>query len=156
MQFIICFFAGAAISYAAGDDVNNDDESVAGVVFKLPKENSTDFGYLRLTWEFQPEDADDYQVEVQQSTNKDFSKKKIIYKGGDRATFVSGLANGEYYFRIRTYNDAMGYGHWSDPVKLDVQHHSLELAFTLFGIGVVVFLATTALIIHGSLNQQEG
>ena len=98
-------------------------------------------GHIRLIWDA----AQDTTFELQQATSQDFADAKRIYKGPDKASFVSGLDDGTYYFRVRAPGGA-----WSDTQTLRVQHQSLKLAFTLFGIGGVVFLLTVSVVITGT------
>ena len=110
----------------------------------LERENFSDDGHITIQWEMPAADA---IVEVQQAEKSDFSDAEIIYSGPDNATFISGLANGVYFYRIRKLN-----GEWSEPVAVTVQHHSLSLAFTLFGLGAVVFLLTVIIVVKGAMN----
>ena len=100
-----------------------------------------DNGHHQLAWEATP----DAIVELQQATALDFSNAKTIYQGVDRASFISGLENGTYYFRVREQGDD-----WSPSLTLHVQHQSLQLAFTLFGVGIIVFLLTVLVVVNGT------
>lgn len=100
-------------------------------------------GYTALQW-----NAGDHSTfELQQSSDPDFSNTTTIYKGPDRASFISGLNDGIYYFRIRGLS-----GSWSDTLCLSVNHQSLSLALFLAGIGMVVFLVTVWVVVTGSLR----
>ena len=83
--------------------------------------------------------------ELQQSTNKGFSDAKLIYFGPDKASFISGLENGVYYYRVRAQN-----GDWSETLQVTVEHQSMKLAYTLFALGFVVFALTTFVVIQGA------
>jgi hypothetical protein len=104
----------------------------------------TSNGYVKLEWE----NGDNASYELQQATSADFADSRTIYKGPDKASFISGLEDGNYYFRVRSAE-----GPWSLPVQLIVKHQSLQLAFTLFGIGAVVFLLTVFVVIKGVRNS---
>lgn len=106
---------------------------------------TTNDGHVRLQW---PAVAPDAIYEVQQSTTTGFKNPRIIYTGPDRATFVSGLNNGIYYYRFRADK-----GDWSDTLTVSVKHYSLRLAFTLCGIGALVFLLTAGVILKGTTNR---
>lgn len=109
--------------------------------------NTSDDGHIRLVWtKIQPEG----NYEIQKSVDPDFSQPKTIYEGPDLATFVSGLRDGTYYFRVRSSS-----GNWSEIVPVKVQHHSLQLAFTLFTLGGIVFLLTVFVVIKGSLQARK-
>lgn len=112
--------------------------------FTLADEITSEDGHVKLTWDMAVANA---SVEVQQAQDKDFSNAKIIYSGPDNATFISGLEDGTYYFRLRKPESK-----WSDSIKVSVQHHSLTLAFTLFGLGAVVFLLTVFVVIKGAVQ----
>lgn len=101
-------------------------------------------GHIRLAWEGEraPGEA---EYEVQQADNEHFNNARAIYQGPDLATFVSGLENGTYYYRIRS-----GEGEWSDTLLVEVRHPSLRLTFLLLGIGAVVFLLTAGIVIKGA------
>ncbi len=98
-------------------------------------------GHVRLVWKSEG----DTLFVLQQAPDSSFLHAKTIYEGPDLASFVSGLRNGNYYFRVRGEDDQ-----WSDVVHLHVQHQSLELAFTLFGIGGIVFLLTVFVVLKGA------
>ena len=112
--------------------------------FDLPSEVVSEDGHIKLSWNISEPAA---VVEVQQSGASDFHQAKIIYKGPDNATFVSGLKDGEYYYRVRHQG-----GNWSDSIQVSVQHHSLSLAFTLLGLGAFVFFLTVFVVIKGALQ----
>lgn len=98
-------------------------------------------GHIKLEW--QPAAAARL-FEVQQAADESFGEVKTIYNGPDRATFVSGLKNGTYYFRVR------GQGQdWSNVQKLEVIHHSLTLTYVLLGLGGLVFLSTAGMVLYG-------
>lgn len=120
--------------------------------FDVPSEVSTNSGYKKIDWGDNTEDMD-LTYQLQQSESKDFKNAKTLYKGKDRATFVSGLPNGNYYYRVRAFKGQQK-SDWSNTVVLRVKHYSLKLAFLLAAIGIVVFLLTVYIIIHG-VRQQE-
>lgn len=81
---------------------------------------------------------------LQQSENPNFKESKTIYEGPDQATFISGLDNGTYYYRVGDEQ-----GNWSETLTLNVTHQSLSLAYTLFGLGLLVFACTVFIVIKG-------
>lgn len=126
--------------------------SISCLLFIPDRANSADFitdsydiendtGYHQLEWEATP----DVATEVQQATLSDFENAKTLYKGMDRASYISGLENGTYFFRVREEG-----GEWSPTLTLTVQHQSLQLAFTLFGLGALVFLLTVWVVVKGT------
>ena len=102
----------------------------------------SDDGTIRLDWNATDQEK---QYEVQQASENDFTNAKQVYDGPDLAVFISGLRNGTYYFRVREEGQ-----NWSNVKKVTVQHHSLRLAFFLFGIGALVFLLTAWVVIRGA------
>ena len=124
-------------------------------VFENAPEEKTQSGYIKLSWQWEPEEGsrDPYTFELQQSMDEGFEAPQTIYKGPDYATFLSGLKDGKYYYRIRVQGKS-GSG-WSEPVKLEVKHHSLQLAFSLFGLGALVFLITVGIVVQGNRSAQQ-
>lgn len=122
--------------------------------FENPSGQVTKSGYFTLQWTLgtaaqQPTDKVTY--EVQQATDTTFEQAKTLYTGPDMATFCSGYKNGNYYFRVRAFalHDNTP-GQWSAPLQVQVKHHSLNLAFALFGLGALVFLITVGIVLHGN------
>lgn len=113
--------------------------------------------YLTLTWALPAESTPDpaIQFEVQVAESEDFSDATVHYRGPDRASFVSGLAEGDYYFRVRSFRDESEASPWSSPVSVKVQYKSLGLALSLFGIGAVVSVATIALVVTGDRRTRR-
>ncbi len=109
--------------------------------------NTSEDGYIGLSWDSEAEGG---IFELQESTSVDFESYRVVYKGPDLATFVSGLENGQYFYRVRR-ND----GAWSSPIELQVKHHTLQLAFSLFGLGALVFVLTAWVIIKGTREQSD-
>jgi hypothetical protein len=72
----------------------------------------------------------------------------IVYRGSDTARVMTGLPNGRYSYRVRTEHGGDP-GPWSEPAAVTVAHHPLTRAFAFFGVGLLVFLATIALILRG-------
>jgi hypothetical protein len=99
-------------------------------------------GRVKLIW---GSTGDNYQYLIQQATDSEFNQVKVIYEGPDRASFVSGLKTGTYYYRVKTKQ-----GHWSETLVVEVKHHSLSLALSLFGMGALVFLLTVLVVVRGS------
>lgn len=121
--------------------------------FEMPDQVESNSGHIKVTWASVNAENVIYVLEV--SPSKDFQTSQQIYEGPDLASFISGLANGTYYYRIRAVDKSNNtVSAWSDPVQLTVEHHSIHLAFTLAGIGTFVFLLTAFVVIRGA-NMQE-
>jgi hypothetical protein len=104
-------------------------------------------GYFRLNWE--DEAGADFKLE--QAPSSDFNDARVLYQGQDKATVISGLANGHYFYRVGN----TGTGQWSDPLEVEVKHHSLTRAFAFFSLGAAMFLATLGVLVFGSRRQQH-
>lgn len=119
-------------------------------VFNNNAKEVTESGYIKLSWQF-GDKSGDCVFELQQSENQIFNSNKILYMGPDYATFLSGLRNGNYFYRVRAVcGDEQAISDWSDTITVKVQHHSLMLAFGLFGVGAVIFLLTIGIVIQGA------
>lgn len=129
---------------------------LAAPEFENPTESFTESGYIKLSWTWDADAAagDTYRFELQQDEQSSFAAPREIYQGQDYATFLSGLKNGTYYYRIRAITGASA-GEWSAPVLVEVKHHSLSLAFSLFGIGALIFLLTVGIIVQGNRKAAE-
>ena len=108
-------------------------------------------GYYRLSWQGETSAV---EYELQASSNADFSTPRLIYRGPDLATVISGQADGDYFYRLRARQagERTGgrSGAWSAPVKVHVQHHSLARALAFFAAGALVFIATLLLVLRGA------
>ena len=110
----------------------------AGPMFESPPERDS-AGFFRLKWS----GAERYELE--QATGPDHDNARIIYRGGDSSTTVSGLSDGSYRFRIRE----QGAQDWHDETVVVVEHHPLSRAFLFFALGAVVFLVLILAIARG-------
>ena len=106
-------------------------------------------GHIKLQWESSRSDTPAV-FEVQQATDEDFRDATVIYQGPDLGTFISGLKNGTYYFRVRAEDRD-----WSNVLRLEVAHHSLTLTFVLLGLGGIVFLCTAGMVIYGARKSAQ-
>jgi hypothetical protein len=96
-------------------------------------------GFFSLSW------SGAERFELEQATAPDHVDARIIYRGGDTATTISGLPDGAYRFRIR----ADGNDTWSDEAVVGVEHHPLSRAFLFFALGAGVFLVLVLAIARG-------
>lgn len=110
-------------------------------------------GYFRLTWDWK--DTENRRFELQESRSPAFVQPQTLYQGPDRASLLSGRPDGAYYYRVRLHPEDGQPGPWSDTVEIDVEHHSLGRAFTFFGVGAGVFLATLGLVVGGNLKSRH-
>ena len=106
-------------------------------------------GFFRLSWE-----TDAKQVELQEARDRAFQNPHTQYVGPDSAAVISGKPDGNWYYRIRSVA-THDQGPWSDPITVTVSHHSLIQAALFFALGLVVFIATFAMIIQGTRTTTE-
>ena len=118
-------------------------------VLGLSPEQSSN-GVARLSWQMPAPQ----EVWLQQSADAQFNEPRLIYRGGDSASTLSGLPDGEYFYRLGGLVD--GEQRWGEPVRLVVEHHSMAEAWTYFAIGLVVFLATALLVFGGARGARGG
>jgi hypothetical protein len=102
-------------------------------------------GVTQLHWAM-----DGRRVELQRAAGADFAHAVTVYRGTDSASLRSGLADGRYFFRLRSLMASGQLGPWSKPLSVRVAHHSALRAWGMFGLGVLVFLATLGLVLWGS------
>lgn len=126
------------------------------VQFKDDLNQTTTTGYCLIKWELpNASQVPAATFVLQQSNDPTFKSNKILYEGPDLASFVSGLANGEYYYRVGTKNETHQVSDWSTPLHLKVEHHSRRLALALFTTGIIIFFATVAVIVVGNLKYNK-
>ncbi|MCA1790550.1 MAG: fibronectin type III domain-containing protein [Thioalkalivibrio sp.] len=103
-------------------------DSLAEPGFDSPPEHDS-AGFFTLDWS----GADRFELE--QATGPDHADARIIYRGSDTSTTISGLSDNSYRFRVR----AEGAATWSDEAVVVVEHHALSRAFLFFALGAAVF-----------------
>lgn len=104
-------------------------------------------GYHSLQWEYKIEGASSY--ELQRAQNPRFEDAVTIYNGSDKGSFISGLKDGKYYYRVR---DSSISGNWSEPLLVEVDHFDIGFAISLFAVGLFVFLATLAVLVIANIK----
>lgn len=85
---------------------------------------------------------------LQEARDPSFADARQRYQGTDPATVVTGLAEGDYYYRI-AYADTKGEPVWSDVLHVEVTFMARGPLFTLLGTGLVVVLLTAGAILIG-------
>ncbi len=138
---LLLFFGGWPLAASADVPTLHTDTTVATA------------GYYRLTWDW-PQ-SDNRRFELQEAQNADFTAPRTLYQGPDRASLLSGRTDGQYYYRVRLNPENGQPGPWSDSVQIAVEHHSLGRAWTFFGVGAGVFLATLGLVVGGNLKSNH-
>ncbi len=122
----------------AGGSVAHADNRAAKPVFVSPPTYDR-AGFFGLEWEGAE------QVELEQATAPEHQDARILYRGSDTRTTISGLADGEYRFRIRE----AGAHQWNDEAVVVVEHHGLGRAFGFFALGAGLFLVLILAIANG-------
>lgn len=118
----------------------------------------TESGHVKLSWKvptFSSSATHPWVFELQKSNDPNFSTSVQLYQGPDLATFLSGLPNGNYYYRVRTSITGVAHSDWSSTILVKVEHHSLSLALWLFGIGATVFLLTVGIVVQGAVSTSK-
>ncbi len=107
--------------------------------------NSSD-GSVNLSWTI-PVHAGGIELQQAALHNPAY---EVIYTGADTATVITGLPDGNYLYRARLILKNGELADWTEPVSVNVRHHSLARAFSFFLIGALVFLGTLVLIVFGA------
>jgi hypothetical protein len=102
-------------------------------------------GHFSLAWE---SDADEAIFIVESSPSEDFEGAVVYFEGSQRQAYISGLEEGEHYFRIAAKAAPEDdWGEWSEPASLTVAHHDLGVAFAFAGVGAALFLCIVVFVI---------
>jgi hypothetical protein len=142
---ILLSIPGVSLAQSSGNFELNPPEFESS----LKEESSS--GHIKIIWKQAKGTMDGMDFQLQKSMDSSFQKGTMVYRGDDLATYVSGLANGNYFFRLRFVSEGskIPLSSWSAPLQLTVKHHSMQSAFLLFILGAVVFLSTVVVLIKG-------
>lgn len=155
---------------ASAQDARADDAHPPAPQWDHALELGAEAGYVQLRW-LPPENEDsvDWVYELQEGRRPEFSTGDRHYEGHHTSSFVSGLENGTFYFRVRVRHPDAGaapearksdaWSAWSQTVRVEVVHHPRELALALMGLGALVFVATAAFLIahrNDPLESDDG
>lgn len=132
---------------------------------KLPQiyiqasQNLSETGYFTLNWEIKNKPQEENKsalFELQSSQSQDFSNATILYQGTQKHRFISGLLDGNYFYRIKATFPQNDHEHFilSEIQKIEVKHHSLDFALYLLMIGAIIFSLIVFMIWHGNRNQK--
>ena len=133
LSVFLCFISVAVVNLTPS-------RGLAAPLFTTEADILSNTGYTQLDWE----KKDDSAIEVQQATNPQFGDAQTIYQGNNTSLFLSGLKNGEYFYRLRTED-----GTFSEPISVEVKHDSIQQAWLLFSLGAVVFGSIVVVIVNG-------
>ena len=116
--------------------------TVAGASPKLNSDTKlSTAGYFQLSWQ----DESGLSYQLQQASYPDFRDAVTLYQGPDQATVISGLPDGDYFYRVRNEDES-----WSKAFKISVKHHSLAKALGFFSLGAAMFIVMIVLLIKGA------
>jgi hypothetical protein len=122
--------------------------------FTVPSTRVAPSGSFAIRWSSGQLAAFD-QFELQQGRNRDFSEARLIYSGPDRASYLSGLPNGDFYYRVRGVDTRLNRkSRWASPIHRIVRHPSLEFAVSMLSVGGLVFLSTIGIVVSGARKPE--
>ncbi len=103
-------------------------------------------GYFVLNWS---SDASYTKLLLQQSDSAEFSAPTIKNISGDESITITGLADGQYYFRLVTGDFIV-----SNALSVRVEHHSMVRALSFFLLGFLLFAVLLLSIYRGHRMQE--
>jgi hypothetical protein len=122
--------------------------------FTVPDTLVVPSGSFSLKWT-SPHLSGSPRFELQQGMGRDFSSKRIIYAGPDQRTYISGLPNGDFFYRVRAVDVPQPHkGQWSPVVRRTVQHPSLGFALSFLSVGATVFISIIGVITMGIYGKR--
>ena len=148
---LLCAFMGNGWAQSSADRVLTPPSFTGSL------RESSSSGHIKIIWDASDEVRSGIDFQLQKSQDPTFAKATTLYQGDDLATFLSGLENGEYYFRLRYVDEVSSdpVSDWSEALWLTVKHHSLQLALWLFVLGAIVFFLTVFVLIKGVRDSKE-
>lgn len=105
-------------------------------------------GYYQLKWHLPG--GQEEVFELQEAAHQGFAEPREIYRGKDLASVISGQPDGRFYYRVRAISDSGVPGPWSPTVSVRVDYLPIGRAFTFFGLGALVFVATLFVVLDGT------
>jgi len=114
----------------------------------------TSEGHVRLVWvEVDEEEVGGDRVfTLEQSRERGFPEDAtyVRYEGRDRASVLTGFAEGEYWFRVRAEG-----GPWSEPLRLEVEYMERWILFSLVLAGLLVMAMTVTALLRGHFRYRD-
>jgi len=86
-------------------------------------------------------------IVLEHARSKEFAKPWLRYRGDDQSSVLTGLAEGEHFFRIKEEGEETS---WSKVLPVQVEFVDLTLMYFLLAVGSAVSLLTVGAIIYGS------
>ena len=109
---------------------------------------ASDTGAYRLSW--QGPDGADYRL-----TETAGDGSRVVYQGPDVASTMTGRSAGAYSYRLEVLEPGGTPGS-SVSCSVDVAPPPLSLAVGVFGLGLIITLATVVLIGRGHRRHRRG
>lgn len=152
MTLLLCWTLWPG-SIAIASDLGSQSISASAPGFTGPSTLVIPSGGFSLKWTHPNSDVSSH-FELQQGLTRNFSSAQTVYSGRDQGTYISGLPNGDFFYRVRAVGPRdMPTGPWSSPIRRTVDHPSLAFALSLMGVGAGVFLATIVMIARGMCQE---
>lgn len=149
--FIVLLTLGGARPSAVAET-----QHLSPPIFLSETSQDTASGHVQLEWGAETTKPETLLFELQRSETPTFANPVTLYQGPDTGTFLSGLPDGDYYFRLRSQTaEGNARSAWSPPLRVTVQHHAMALAMGLFVLGGVVFLSTVTVLVRGDRTMRS-
>ena len=102
-------------------------------------------------------DSSDLIFILQQSSDASFDSSMVRYEGPDQATYLSGLAAGNYFFRVMAKGpQSAASSSWSQPFELQVVFIGTHQVILLSLIGLAGFtILVVSIMVGHRLSQRE-
>lgn len=107
-------------------------------------------GAVTLQWP-----APDGTIELQQASEPAFQHPLSRYTGSDPGSVITGLPEGQHYFRLRQVNTPAPSGPWSAPLEVRVEFMDRGHLILLLSLGAIVVLLTVGTIITGHYRTRR-
>ena len=110
------------------------------------EESVSDDGAVTLSWDKEPSAT----IILQRDRSAAFTDPLLLYQGTDAGSVVTGLEEGEHFFRI-----GFAEGEFSEPLRIRVEFVSRVQLTILLSLGAIVVLATVLAIVLGYLGTRR-
>lgn len=115
-------------------------------------------GHIDLVWTVPPDSGKVAPAyELQGARSDDFAEPIDYYSGLDERTFLSGLAEGAYFFRVRALDANVAEAHpgeWSEVMAVEVDYVDRWKVNLLMLVGLLCLAVTVGIIVRGSLRTE--
>ena len=109
-------------------------------------------GYFQLNWSW-PQAGANVIYELLEKSSTSSAKPvatRLIYRGPQTASAISGKPNGVYEYQVRAIDSDTNHMLMSNEVRVTVKHHTLTQAWLLFTLGLIIFLAILGVILYSA------